>query len=348
LKFLLDQVLSTIPQHHWASKLLGFNFRVEYKPGKQNTVADALSRREEDNPAMVLALSIPHFALFDDLRKEADTDQTLLDLRAKISAGQQRGPWSLVDGLVVFDGRIYVPASSPSLVAILTAAHGMGHEGIQKTLHRLRGDFHVPNAQKLVQEYIRACATCQRNKSEQLHPAGILQPLGIPEMVWSDIAMDFVEGLPRVNGKSVILTVVDHFSKSAHFIPLGHPYSASTVAQAFFDTVVRLHGIPSSIVSDRDPIFTSKFWTELFRLAGVKLNLSSAFHPQSDGQSEVTNKIIVMYLRCLTGDRPRQWLRWLPWAEYCFNTSFQTSLKTTPFKVVYGRDPPCYALLHRW
>jgi hypothetical protein len=159
-------------------------------------------------------------------------------------------------------------------------------------------------------------------------------------MVWSDIAMDFVEGLPRVNGKSVILMVVDHFSKSAHFIPLGHPYSASTVAQAFFDTVVRLHGIPSSIVSDRDPIFTSKFWTELFRLAGVKLNLSSTFHPQSDGQSEVTNKIIVMYFRCLTGDRPRQWLRWLPWAEYCFNTSFQTSLKTTPFKVVYGRDPP--------
>lgn len=108
-----------------------------------------------------------------------------------------------------------------------------------------------------------------------------LQPLGIPEMVWSDIAMDFIESLPRVNGKSVILTVVDCFSKSAHFLPLSHPYSASTVARAFFDTVVRLHGIPSSTVSDRGPVFTSKFWTELFRLAGVKLNLSSAFHPQS-------------------------------------------------------------------
>jgi hypothetical protein len=92
-------------------------------------------------------------------------------------------------------------------------------------------------------------------------------------------------------------------------------------------------------VSGHDPNFTSKFWTELFRLAGVKLNLSSAFHSQSDGQSEVTNKIIVMYLHCLTGDRPRQWLRLLPWAEYCLNTLFQTSLKTTPFKVVYGRDP---------
>jgi hypothetical protein len=103
---------------------------------------------------------------------------------------------------------------------------------------------------------------------------------------------------------------------------------------------VRLHGLPCSIVSDRDPIFTSRFWAELFQLAGVKLLLSSSFHPQTDGQSEVTNRIIAMYLRCLTGDRPRSWLHWLPLAEFCYNTSFQSALKTTPFNVVYGRDPP--------
>jgi len=107
---------------------------------------------------------------------------------------------------------------------------------------------------------------------------------------------------------------------------------------------VRLHGFPCSIVSDRDPVFTSNFWSELFRLAGVKLHLSSAFHPQTDGQSEVSNRIIVMYLRCLVGDRPRSWLQWLPWAEHCFNTLYQTSLKATPFQVVYGRDPP--SLIH--
>jgi hypothetical protein len=95
-----------------------------------------------------------------------------------------------------------------------------------------------------------------------------------------------------------------------------------------------------ALVSDRDPVFTSRFWEELFRLAGVKLLLSSAFHPQTDGQSEVTNRIIVMYLRRLTGDRPRSWLHWLPWAEFCYNTSFQSALKTTPFNVVYGHDPP--------
>jgi hypothetical protein len=124
--------------------------------------------------------------------------------------------------------------------------------------------------------------------------------------------MDFIEALPNVGGKSVLLTVVDRFSKMAHFIPLSHPYSTSTVAKAFFDNVVRLHGLPYSIVSDRDPVFTSQFWEELFRLAGVKLLLSSAFHPQIDGQSEVTNRIIVMYLQCLMGDRPRSWLHWLP------------------------------------
>jgi hypothetical protein len=138
----------------------------------------------------------------------------------------------------------------------------------------------------------------------------------------------------------VILTVVDRFSKSAHFVALSHPYTATTVARVFFAEVVRLHGIPSSIVSDRDPVFTRSFWRELFRLAGVQLHFTSAFHPQSDGQSEATNKIIAMYLRCLTGDRPRNWLEWLPWAEFCYNSSYQQSLKTSPFEVVYGRPPP--------
>jgi transposase InsO family protein len=133
-----------------------------------------------------------------------------------------------------------------------------------------------------------------------------------PTSVWADIAMDFVEGFPRVSGKSVILTVVDRFSKYAHFISLGHPYSATTVAKAFFDQIVRLHGLPSSIVSDRDPVFTSNVWQELFRLSGTKLRMSSAFRPQTDGQSKVTNRVILMYLRCLAGDRPRSWLRWLP------------------------------------
>ena len=94
------------------------------------------------------------------------------------------------------------------------------------------------------------------------------------------------------------------------------------------------------MVSDRDPVFTSKFWRELMRLVGAKLHMTSAFHPQSDGQTEAANKVIVMYLRCFTGDCPRQWLRWLPWTEYIYNTAYQSALRDTPFRVVYGRDPP--------
>jgi hypothetical protein len=151
--------------------------------------------------------------------------------------------------------------------------------------------------------------------------------------------MDFVEGLPKVNGKSVILTVVDRFSKYAHFIALGHPYTATSVARAFFNDIVRLHGMSASIVSDRDPVFTSNVWRDIFKLAGVKLLMSTVFHPQTDGQSEAVNKTIVMYLRCITDDRPRAWLEWLPWAEYCYNTTFHSALCTTPFQVVYRRPP---------
>jgi hypothetical protein len=112
----------------------------------------------------------------------------------------------------------------------------------------LRADFHIPGDKTVVQEFVRACLVCQRNKSEHLQPGGLLQPLGVPTTIWSDVAVDFIEALPKVHGKSVILTVVDRLSKAAHFIPLGHPYSATRVARAFFAEVVRRHGIPSSIV----------------------------------------------------------------------------------------------------
>jgi hypothetical protein len=171
---------------------------------------------------------------------------------------------------------------------ILELVHGSGHKGVHKTLHRLRADFHFPNDQVVVQDFVRTCVVCQRNKTEHLQPGGLLQPLDVPTTVWADVAVDFVEALPKVNGKTVILTVVDRFSKAAHFIshfiPLSHPYTATSVARVFFAEVVCLHGIPSSIVSDRDPVFTSSFLGELFRLAGVKLRFTSAFHPQSDGQ----------------------------------------------------------------
>jgi len=340
---MLDQRLSTIPQHQWVSKLFGFDFRVEYRPGRLNTVAHALSRRDGEILAtaapLLAAISSPSFHLFDDLRQEITNSPELRVLRDAAAAGDRGEAWCVRDGLLLHKGRVFVPASSALLPEVLQLVHTAGHEGIQKSLQRLRADFYIEHDQSLVRDYVRACATCQRNKTEALHPAGLLQPLPVPSRVWADISMDFIEALPKVHGKSVLLTVVDRFSKYAHFIPLGHPYTAASVARAFFTDIVRLHGFPESIVSDRDPVFTGHVWQDLFRLAGVQLRMSTAFHPHTDGQSEAVNKVIAMYLRCITGDHPRDWLDWLPWAEFCYNSSFHSALRTTPFQVVYGRPP---------
>ena len=160
LCFLLDQCLSTVPQHQWASKLLGFDFAVEYKPGTANMVADALSRRDE-HLAETLALSAPQFSLFDELRREVLTSPELTAIRDDIAKGSKPPAWVFTDGLITFKGRIFVSTSSPSLPAILELAHGLGHEGTQKTLSRLRADFHLARDRAVVQEHVRACFTCQ-------------------------------------------------------------------------------------------------------------------------------------------------------------------------------------------
>ena len=311
---------------------------MEYRLGRLNSVADALSRRDEDAVA-ALALSGPSFALYDDIRATTWEDPVACGLLQQQAAGMLEGPWTIADGLL-HGKRVYVPDLQDLRHQVVTLAHTTGHEGVQKTLVRLRSDFHIPGDRKLVQDYVRTCGVCQRNKTPTTQLAGLLQHLDVPSQVWADISMDFNDALPKVHGKSVILTVVDRFSQYKHFIALSHPYTAASVAHAFFEGIVRLHGFPTSIVSDRDPIFTSHLWRDLFRLAGVKQRLSMAFHSQTDGQSEVVNKVIAMYLRYATGDRPRSWVDWLPWAEYCYNTSYRTVLRATPFEIVYGRPPP--------
>jgi hypothetical protein len=198
------------------------------------------------------AISKLEFALFEEFRRESDSLPEIVAKHAEIAEGTAGTAWRLVDGFVMQNNRIFVPESSTLWPQLLSTAHGTGHEGAQKTLHRLRASFYNPRSSKLVREFVKGCLVCQRNKTEHLHPAGLLQPLDVPSSIWSDIAMDFVEGFPKVGGRSVVLTVVDRFSKMAHFIPLSHPYTAMTVAQAFFDNVVKLHGMPCSIVSDRD------------------------------------------------------------------------------------------------
>lgn len=152
--------------------------------------------------------------------------------------------------------------------------------------------------------------------------------------------MDFITGLPSSQGYSVIMVVVDRLSKYGHFAPLKADYTSLSVAETFIKVVVKLHGFPKSIVSDRDKVFTSKFWRHLFRLSGTTLAMSSAYHPQSDGQSEALNKCLELYLRCFRFENPKAWFHLLPWAEFWYNSSFHKSIGMTPFKAVYGRDPP--------
>lgn len=152
--------------------------------------------------------------------------------------------------------------------------------------------------------------------------------------------MDFIVKLPKSQGYDAILVVIDRLSKYAHFLSLKHPYSARTMVEVFVKEIVRLHGIPVSNVSDRDPLFLILFWKELFKMQGTQLRMSTTYHSETDGQTEVLNRIVEGYLRCFCSKQPKSWNAMLPWAEYLYNTSYQGATGCTPFKTVYARAPP--------
>jgi hypothetical protein len=153
------------------------------------------------------------------------------------------------------------------------------------------------------------------------------------------VSLDFIEGLPKSAAFNCILVVVDKFSKYSHFVPLSHPFTALDVAEAYMQHIHRLHGLPQSLISDHDRIFTSTLWTTLFKLAGTQLRMSSSYHPQTDGQTERVNQCLETYLRCFVHACPSQWSQWFALAEYWYNTSFHSALGTTPFEVLYGHKP---------
>lgn len=207
-------------------------------------------------------------------------------------------------------------------------------------MSRIASQFYWKGMHKDVKEFVQQCLTCQQAKSGTMLPSRLLQPLPIPMQIWEDLAMDFIIGLPPSNGFTVILVVIDRLSKYAHFFTLKSDYNSKQVAEVFVKNIVKLHGFPKSIVSDRDKAFTSQFWQQMFKLSGTTINLTIAYHPQSDDQSKALNKCLEMYLRCFTHDSPKEWAKLLPWAEFWYNTAYHNSSGMTPFKVVYGKDPP--------
>ena len=345
LKYLLEQKMGTPLQQQWITKLLGYEFVVEYKQGKENKVADALSRKMEDQKeGKLYAITAPANTWLEQLRTSYAIDPKLQQIIKNLEQGSLASQnYKQRDGLLFYKGRLYIPASKELREQILYLLHSSpqgGHSGFHKTLHRAKSEFYWEGMRKEVRRFIKECDICQQNKSENIHPAGLLQPLPIPTKVWTDISLDFIEGLPNSESYSVIMVVVDRLSKYAHFIPISHPYTASKIAQVFLANIFKLHGLPNSIVTDRDPTFTSTFWKELFKLQGTTLKFSSAYHPQTDGQTEIVNKMVEQYLRCFSGDKPKGWVKWLPLAEWWYNTNIHASTKLSPFESVYGYPPP--------
>jgi hypothetical protein len=218
------------------------------------------------------------------------------------------------------------------------------YPGTNKMYQDLKKSFWWIRMKREIVKYVSECGTCRRVKADHLRPAGNLQPLSIPEWKWENICMDFIMGLPRtLHGYNSIWVIVDRLTKLAHFIPISTTYRIRQYSELYMSHIVRYHGIPKTIISDRGSIFMACFWEQLQDCLGIHLIRSSAYHPQTDGQTERANQIIEdMLCACALNDGLK-WDKYLPLAEFSYNNSYQDSIKMSPFKALYGR--PCHTPL---
>ena len=242
-----------------------------------------------------------------------------------------------------------MPSDEELKKTILVEAHKSSmsiHPGSTKMYQDLRKMFWWPRMKRDVAEHVAAYLVCQKVKIEHQKLSGLLRSLDIPEWKWDSIGMDFVVGLPRTPANhDSVWVIIDRLTKSAHFIPINIRYSLEKQTQLYIKEVVRLHGIPLSIVSDRDPQFTSRFWQSLHEALGTKLRLSSAYHPQTDGQSERTIQSLEDLLRACVLEHKGSWDGFLPLIEFTYNNSFHASIGMAPFEALYGRrcrTPLCW------
>ncbi|PNY04552.1 hypothetical protein L195_g000976 [Trifolium pratense] len=340
LKELLTRVIQSLEQQHYLSKLLGCHYEIQYKPGNTNVVVDALSRALDLTNSSLLHLTVPQFLFLDELL----LDPLFLELRDQCLINPNSLPdYQVIDGLLLRHGRIWLSPTSHFKELLLREYHETlvrGHAGLSKTMKRLLENFYWDNMNKEAQTFIRQCVICQQTKYSSHKPNGLLQPLPLPNNVWEDISMDFVTGLPLSKGFTVIMVVVDRFSKGIHLGALATGFTAYKVAKLFVSMVCKLHGLPKSIVSDRDLVFISRFWSDLLKFSGTLLRMSSLYHPQTDGQTEVMNRSVEQYLCAFVHEKPSQWYYLLPWAEYHYNTSIHTASGLSPFQVMFCKPAP--------
>lgn len=336
LQYLQQSRTLTSRQIRWSYFLDKFNFILTYRPGSKNGKADALSRMHDLAPAEPepQPLLPPH--------KIIATAISLKD-EIKLALAEDEIPPALdqdSEGLYFKNKLLYIPKTKRR--KILQIAHDSplaGHPGVKRTLDLVRRNFWWPTMSKEVQEYVKGCAICARSKHACQAPQGYLINLPLSTMPWQTVSLDFIVDLPISNGKTTILVAVDTLTKMAHFTALPKLPTAKETAAAFHQDVIRLHGLPSILVSDRGSQFTSKFWSSLCQTLKVQHKKSSAYHPQTNGQTERVNACIEQYLRCYSTHLQENWAEMLPLAEFSYNNSLSSSTGVSPFYANYGYHP---------
>ncbi|KAL0148450.1 hypothetical protein M9458_056260 [Cirrhinus mrigala] len=318
-------------QARWALFFTRFNFTVTYRPGTKNTKADSLSRMTESTD-------------------QPNTNETIIPENLLVAPVQ----WDIVTNINLTNEQHPPPPECPPQLTYVPETHreqllqqvhstpSSGHPGITATLHLLKNRFWWPTINQDTQAFVKNCTVCNTCKPSRQLPAGLLQPLPIPQRPSSHIAIDFVTDLPNSQGKTTILTVVDRFSKSCRLIPLPKLPTALETAETLCNFVFRFYGLPEDILSDRGPQFTSRVWAAFFSLLNVNISLTSGYHPQANGQTERLNQELTRFLRTYCHSHQADWSRYLMWAEYAQNSLLKPATGLTPFKCVLGYQPPLF------
>jgi len=372
LIWLLTQKHLSARQMHWLQYFQDFGgvIPIEHVAGRLNGVADGLSRRPDHRPTTVALLQITECSPEDLLAQIRQA--SLHDPRTKeiLQHPQSHPHFAVRDGLIYWKGhRVYLPSDGSLRAKVLHECHDAplsGHLGTAKTIHAVTRSFFWPEMQKDIVQYVRSCDSCQRNKPSHSRPAGLLQPLPVPEAPWTDLSMDLITSLPRSKaGFDAIVVFVCRLTKQIHAIATHTSCTASDLARILLREVARHHGLPRSIVSDRDPRFIAHFWKDLWSLLRTKLNMSTSYHPQSDGQTERANRTLEDMLRAYVSAQQDDWDELLPLVEMAYNDSIQASTGFSPYYLNTGRHlstclnqamervdesstPATAALLRRW